>query len=124
MRSTIDAFNRRDLDALRTLFDPDAEITPVRAAIDGTVFRGPEAPAQYCAAIDESWERLGWEIEGFRDDADWVLALGHIRGAGRGSGAKVDARAGWLARFSRGRVKSFRTYSERAQAFADLGLEE
>jgi hypothetical protein len=54
----IDAFNERDRDALRLLFASEARITPVRAAVDGTVFSGREAPAEYCAAIDDSWSEL------------------------------------------------------------------
>src|SRR4051795_8343984 len=98
MRAALDAFNRRDGHALGTLLDSDAEIVPVRAALEGTVFRGPDAAAQYCAAIDQSWEDLKWDVEDFRDGDGWVLAVGYIRGSGRGSGVAVDARAGWVAR--------------------------
>ena len=50
------AFNRRDGEAFGAVFVEDAEIVPVRAAVDGTVYRGPDAAAQYCAAVAGSWE--------------------------------------------------------------------
>jgi ketosteroid isomerase-like protein len=124
VRLAIPAFNRRDLDTLRTLFDPGAQITPVRAAVDGTHFAGREAASEYCAAIDQSWEDLRWDLEDVRDGDDWVLALGHIRGRGRDSGVEIDARGGWLARLREGRIVEFRTYSDRSEALKAVGLED
>src|SRR5437588_7095164 len=102
MRLAMEAFNRRDGEGFGALLAREVEIVPVRAALEGTVYRGPDAAAQYCAAVDESWENLGWEVEEIRDGGDWVLALGRIRGGGRTSGVAIDARAGWVARFHEG----------------------
>jgi ketosteroid isomerase-like protein len=122
MRLAMEAFNRRDADSFGTFFADDAEIVPVRAALEGTVYRGPDAAAQYCSAVDESWNNLAWEVEDLRDGGTWVLALGRIRGEGRGSGVTIDARAGWIARFSDGLVTSFHTYADRREALEALGL--
>src|SRR5256885_15917624 len=109
MRAAMEACNRRDGERFGAFLSRDAEIMPVRAALEGTTYRGPDAAAQYCAAVDESWENLTWEVEEIRDGGDWVLALGRIRGGGRGSGAGIDARAGWVARFHDGLITTFRT---------------
>ena len=122
MRAAMASFNRRDGERFGALLSRDAEIVPVRAALEGTVYRGPDAAAQYCAAVDESWENLRWEVEEIRDGDSWVLALGRIRGSGRGSGAAIDARAGWVARFREGLVTSFHTYAERSEALKAVGL--
>jgi ketosteroid isomerase-like protein len=124
MRSAIEAFNRRDGPRFGALLADDAEIVPVRAALEGTVYRGPDAAEQYCAAVEESWENLAWEVEEVRDGGDWVVALGRIRGEGRGSGAAIDARAGWVARFQNGLITTFRTYPDRADALEAVGLPE
>jgi ketosteroid isomerase-like protein len=124
MRVAMQAFNRRDAEAFGAFFADDAEIVPVRAALEGTVYRGPNAAAQYCAAIDESWDNLAWEIEEIRDGDDWVLALGRIRGEGRGSGVGIDTRAGWVARLSDGLATSFHTYADRREALEAVGLSE
>ena len=92
--------------------------------MEGTVYRGPDAAAQYCAAVDASWEQLRWDVEEIRDGGEWALALGYIRGRGRGSGAVIDARAGWLAQFHEGRITNFHTYSDREQALEAAGLRE
>jgi ketosteroid isomerase-like protein len=124
MRLAMETFNRRDADAFGAFFADDAEIVPVRAALEGTVYRGPDAAAQYCAAVDESWDNLVWEVEDMRDGGDWVLAFGRIRGEGRGSGVGIDARAGWVARFTDGLVTSFHTYADRGEALEAVGLSE
>jgi ketosteroid isomerase-like protein len=123
-RAAIDAFNRRDGASFDALLANDAEIVPVRSALEGTVFRGPAAASEYCAAVDESWENLTWELEEIRDGQGWVLALGRIQGSGRGSGATIDARGAWLVRFRGGLISGFRTYPDRTQALRDVGLSE
>ena len=122
MRAAMEAFNRRDGEAFGALLARDAEIVPVRAALEGTVYRGPDAAAQYCAAVDESWEELSWDVHEIRDGGSWVLALGRIRGGAIGSGAAIDARAGWVARFREELITSFRTYADRAEALRAVGL--
>jgi hypothetical protein len=73
MRAAMAAFNRRDGEAFRAVFVEDAEIVPVRAAVDGTVYRGPDAGAQYCAAVEEILGNLRWETEELREGDDWLL---------------------------------------------------
>lgn len=124
MRAAIEAFNRRDGEGFGAFLTNDAEIVPVRAALEGTVYRGPHAAAQYCAAVEESWENLRWEVEEIRDGGSWVLALGRIQGQGRGSGVAIDARGAWLARFRDGSVTHFRTYPDRSLALEAVGLEQ
>jgi ketosteroid isomerase-like protein len=124
MRDAMEAFNRRDGEAFGAHLAEDAVIVPVRSVVDGTVFRGPGAAAQYCAAVDDSWENLEWHVEDIRDGEDWVLAVGRIRGEGRDSGAAIDAKAGWVARFRDGLVTDFHTYADRSDAFEALGLSE
>jgi ketosteroid isomerase-like protein len=55
MRAAVDAFNRRDGNAFGELLAEDAEIVPVRAALEGTVYRGRDAGTEYCAAVEASW---------------------------------------------------------------------
>lgn len=124
MRAAMEAFNRREGEGFGALLARDAEIVPVRAALEGTIYRGPDAAAQYCAAVDKSWENLRWEVEEIRNGGGLVLALGRIRGRGRDSGVALDVRAGWIARFRDGLITSFHTYANRAEALEAAGLEE
>ena len=124
MRTAMEAFNRGDGGAFDGLLADDAEIVPVRAALEGTIYRGRDAGTQYRAAVDRSWDDLRWDVEEIRDGDDWVLALGHIRGQGHDSGAAIDANAGWLARFREGQITEFQTFANRAAALEAAGLAE
>ena len=122
--AAVEAFNRRDGPAFDALLASDAEIVPVRAAVERVSYQGADAGSQYCAAVDERWENARWEVEDIRDDGNWVLVLGHIRGRGRDSGAAFDARAGWVAHLDEGLITRFQTFSDREQALKAVGLEE
>ena len=124
LRAAIEAFNERDGAKFDRLLAPDAEIVPVRAAVEGTTYRGQNAASQYLAAVEESWESLRWEVEEFREADDVVLALGHIRGNGRGTGASIDASGGWVGEFREGLIARFQTCSNREQALEAAGLSE
>jgi ketosteroid isomerase-like protein len=123
LRAAMDAFNSRDGERFDSFLADDAKIVPARAVIEGTIFRGPDAASQYVEAVDAIWEHLSWEIEEIRDCGDWVLALGRIRGCGRGSGAHFEATAGWIARFRDGMVTSFEWHGDRAKVLEAVGME-
>ncbi len=124
LREATDAFNRRDGAAFDALLARDAEIVPVRAALEGTVYQGDDAGSQYCAAVDETWDSLNWEIEEVRDVGDAALALGRIRGKGRESGVAIDTSAAWVAHFRGGLIARFRTYTDRSEALEAARLRE
>ena len=124
MRTAMEAFNRRDGTGFDAVLANDAEIVPVRAALEGTVYRGTDAGTQYCTAVEESWDNLSWEIDEMRVGADWVIALGRIRGQGHDTGVAIDSKAGWLAHFRDGVITRFQTYADRAKALEAAGLSE
>jgi ketosteroid isomerase-like protein len=124
MRTVIEAFNQRDGRKFGAFLAEDAEIIPLTAAVEGTTYRGRDAASLYCAAVDESWEGLRWEIAEVRDGGGWVLALGRIRGRGRGSGVDIDTHGGWLANSRGGVITRFQTFPERSQALEAAGLRE
>ena len=124
VRAAADAFNRRDVEAFRALTANDVEIVPIRAVLEGTIYRGPDAVARWYAAIDDSWEALTVEIEELRDAGDRVLTLGRIRGRGRGSGAAIDVEAAALTEFRDGLITRWHNYTDRAEALEAAGLSE
>jgi hypothetical protein len=62
-RRLIELFNAHDLDGLKEITVENAEIVPMRAALEGTVYRGPTAIDDFWAAIDESWETVQMDID-------------------------------------------------------------
>ena len=124
MSSALDAFNKREGRSFDALLADDVEIVPVRAAMEGVVFRGPEAGSRYCRAVEDAWQDLTWIVEEIRDGGSWTIALGRIRGRGRTSDAMIDARGAWVASFRDGLITRFQTYSDREAALKAVGLEE
>ena len=124
LRSAIEAFNRREGTKFDRLLATDAEIVPVRAAVEGTTYRGNAAGSQYCVAVDDTWESLRWEVDEIRGVSESAVAVGHIRGEGRETGATIDTSGGWVAQFRNGLITSFRTYTNRDEALEAAGLSE
>ena len=117
-----EALRRRDLEALGELLAPDCEIVPIRADVEQTVFRGPDALPRWFAATDEAWESMTGEIENRREGPDWVLSFIRLRARGRESGAELDIPAASVYRLRDGLITALRVYTSRADALADLGL--
>ena len=117
-------FNSGDREAFGGLFAPDAEIIPLRAALEGTVYRGPSSAADFWADTDESWETIGFDPDEIRDLGDRVLLIGRLRAKGRQTGVEVDSRMGVIATFADGKVTRFQTYATVAEALEAAGLQE
>lgn len=120
--AALDAFNRRDGDRFDALLAEGAEIVPARAALEGTVYHGPDAGTQYCTAVDTIWEGLTYESDDIREGGDWVLALGRMRGRALSSDAVLDVTAGWVAHFRDGLITSFHAYTDRGKALEAVGM--
>jgi ketosteroid isomerase-like protein len=117
-------FNSGDREAFGGLFAPDAEIIPLRAALEGTVYRGPNSAADFWADTDESWATIGFDPDEIRDLGDRVLLIGRLRAKGRQTGVEVDSRMGLIASFADGKVTRFQTYATVAEALEAAGLRE
>src|SRR6266446_3207596 len=76
VRAAAAAFNRRDVEAFGALLTEDAEIVPIRAALEDTAYTGTNAVTRWFAAVEESWEDLSVEVEEMRSGAIRSLPLG------------------------------------------------
>jgi ketosteroid isomerase-like protein len=88
IRRAIDAFNRRDLDAVTAAWSADIEWHQITPFPERAVFRGP---AEVREKLFEG--QLFEQLEGFRVEPDElvevgddVIFIGHIDGRGRESG--------------------------------------
>jgi ketosteroid isomerase-like protein len=122
-RRLVELFNRHDVEGIKEITVEDAEIVPMRAALEGTVFRGPTAVEDFFAASDESWEELRMYVDEVGQHGGRVLAIGRLRGRARETGMEVDSPMGWVVTFGEGRIASVRTYVSVAEAreAADFG---
>jgi ketosteroid isomerase-like protein len=93
----------------------------MRAALEGTVFRGSNAVDDFFAASDESWEEVQMYIDEMSEHGDRVLAIGRLRGRARGTGMEIDSPMGWVVTFGEGKIASVRTYVSVAEAREAVG---
>ena len=120
----VDAFNRRDIDAITELTTADFEWFPAMpgTAVGGS-FKGREGLERYLADLGDTWaEYRSVDLE-FRDVGERVLALGRLEGDGRASGAWGDAEQGTIFEFRDGVICSVRTYLDHAEALKEIGLD-
>jgi ketosteroid isomerase-like protein len=119
----MERFNAGDRDGLASLTAPSVEIVPMRAALEGTVYSGENAVAEFWQAIDETWEETLIDGQEFHERGDQVLLTGRLRGRAKGTEVEVDSPMAWLLTFERGKVKALRTYTDVAEARAAVGLD-
>ena len=121
-----EAYNSRDVDgAFAELVTPDFEWWPASAiAYEGGCYRGREGVERFVAETGENWEELQDIAEEFRDLGDRVLALGRLKGRGRGSGVPVDQPYANILDFRGDRIWRLRSYFDRAEGMRAAGLSE
>jgi ketosteroid isomerase-like protein len=98
-RKGIEAYNRRDIEAMLVIWHPEAEWYPF------------------------TFEEIEASVEEVRDLGDTVLALGRLRARFR-SGVALDSEIGWLTRYRDGLGVWGRAYQSHAEALEAAGLSE
>src|SRR5262245_53363109 len=126
----IEAFNRRDVDALLRLIHPDVVLKTAIASMEGEggVYHGHEGVRQWSRDLDEVVEDLHGELNELYDLGDGrYLCAGRFHGRGKVSGTEFDTPMAWVyiaeqtdddERFVR-----YEAYFEREQALQSLGLD-
>ena len=122
-KRTVDAFNRRDVDALLELGTPDWVLSSqlLDASAD---FRGREGIERFYAMLSESWEEFRSVVDDYRDLGDRVLLLGRNTARGKGSGVTVEAPTAAVLDFRDGKVSRIRLYLDQSEALRAAGLAE
>jgi ketosteroid isomerase-like protein len=120
-----DALNHRDVDAMVAVWAEDAEFRPIMSALDGQVYQGHDGLRAWLDAIFADWEVFEAYDDEFRDLGDRVLSFGHWHARGRASGVVLDVdTAAWLVGVREGKIVSWQTFTDRAEALEAVGLSE
>jgi ketosteroid isomerase-like protein len=115
----IDAYNRGDVDAFLSVFDPAAEWHTLTQAVFGgqsTVYRGHEGIRRFVREVDEALADVRAECAEIRDLGERIVAVGQLRGRGRSSGAAAETPIGWVVDFADGKVVRMRDYLDPDEA--------
>jgi ketosteroid isomerase-like protein len=120
---SVDAFNRRDLDALLALMDDDVEVVSRLVAIEGSL-KGHDGMRRWWKSWLDVWPDYKIEVVEVRDLGDVTLATLRALGHGAGSDVPFEDTAWQLARWRRGKCVLWRVFNNRNEALDAVGLSE
>ena len=121
----MDALGRRDLEGLNRLADEGVEWRSFFAELgQGGVYRGRDGTRQYMRDLDDAWEIVRADVDELIGAGDVVVLVGRMHYRGKASGAETETAAGWMLKFSGGKLLRFRAFREPEQALEAVGLEE
>ena len=125
VKRALDAFNRRDVDAIMELTSSDFTYYPsLVGAVEHRSFSGREGMEQYFEDQRNAWEDLRALPDEFRDLGDRVLVLGRMEGRGKGSGVPIGSPLGTITDFRDRKMSRVRIYLDPAEASRAAGLDE
>ena len=123
-RRSIDAYNRRDVEALRALDHPDIELDfSASRGVEAGVYRGVEAVLRLQRTYFETFEEIVIKPDRFIDAGDSVVVPNVSRSRGRG-GIEVPARSTFVFTVRDGEITRICLYQELEQALEAVGLHE
>jgi ketosteroid isomerase-like protein len=117
----IDAFNRRDLDALLALLDDDVEAAPPPAAIEGN-YHGHAGIRRWWESLFEALPDFTIEVVEVRGIGDLTLAVLRNLAHGAASGTLTQERLWLVSEWRDGKVIWARTFASEAEALEAVEL--
>jgi ketosteroid isomerase-like protein len=125
-KRAIEAYNRRDVEALLHELDTEIEWRPVLPVVlggDATVYRGHDGVRQLLRDLDEVLAERQLDFSDIRDVGDHVVATGSLRIRGKSSGALSESPFGCVAELKNGKAIRIQTYLDPSEALEHLGRE-
>jgi ketosteroid isomerase-like protein len=123
VRRSFDAFNARDVDGLLRLCAEDCEWLPLRAQLEGIVYRRHQGVRQFVSDMDEDWEAFRIDPMEFHDRQERVAVIGRVTALGQ-SGVEIDSIAGFVFELQQGRIRRVISHSDPEVALEAAGLSE
>jgi ketosteroid isomerase-like protein len=127
VRRMADAYNRRDVEAMLDELQPEIEWRPwlqVQLGGGATVYRGHQGVREGIRDGEDAFSEVQAELSEVRDLGQRVVAIGHLRGRGKGSGAMTESTLAWIVEFKSGKVIRVREYLDPKEALEAAGLSE
>jgi ketosteroid isomerase-like protein len=124
VRQSLDAFTRRDVNAMRALNDPDLELDwSASMGWLADVYRGFDQALRFYAGYFEAFDRIAIEPDRFVEAGDSVVVPNVTRQWGR-DGIEVSARGTFVFTIRNRKITRICLYQELAEALKAVGLEE
>jgi ketosteroid isomerase-like protein len=117
------AFNRRDLDALLALHDPDVEIVSLRMGVEGgRPFRGHDGVRSWYWSLLDVYPDFVSEIEEVREHGEVTIARLRQHGRGRESDAPIALTVWHVAHARNEKIVRWCAVRTEAEALEAAGL--
>jgi hypothetical protein len=124
-RRSVDAFNTRDVERFIEFCDPDIELHSAVTVPGGGVYYGHAGVRKWYRDLSDGWgQDLSIAPEAYFEFEDQTITFHVLHGRGAQSGADVAMAAAHRCRWRDGLIVFFQGYSQRADAFADLGVSQ
>jgi ketosteroid isomerase-like protein len=123
-KRAIEAYNRRDVEALLRELDTEIEWRPVLPVVlggDATVYRGHDGVRQLLRDLDEVLAERQLDFSEIRQAGDQLVAIGNLRIRGKSSGALSESPFGCVAELKNGKLTRIQTYLDPSDALEHLG---
>jgi ketosteroid isomerase-like protein len=120
VRGAWDAFARHRVEDLLAYLQPDVEVVPFGAAMEGKSYHGHAGVRDWWEhEIDANWETFETYAEDFEDVGDHVVVFGYWLARGRTSGVELHMNATWVVDIVDGKIARWQTYTDRDEALRD-----
>ncbi len=125
LRSSTEAFSRRDRKTWLAIHDRDAEFRADPEWPEAEVVRGREAVWDMLISIADAWEQTPTNLVEVIDAGhDRLVARFRQPVRGKASGVETEFDYWWVGTFSEGKILSHWWFSDRAKAFKAAGLSD
>jgi ketosteroid isomerase-like protein len=121
VRATIDAYNGRDLAALRRLMTEDVQLRPPVSALTGRAYLGHAGIVEWLRDVDESFATAQIVPLELRDLGTKVLALTEFIVEGHESRLPLGSELGLVCDIADGRIASWLGFFNHADAVEAAG---
>jgi ketosteroid isomerase-like protein len=124
VRRIVDATNHRDPDAFVAALSPDVEWEDTLFWTEGgRTYRGAEEVREWLDQVWAPWEALHMEAQEITSAGDDRVVIGfELTARGKESGAETQAQFWTVSEIADGRIRTRRTFRDRAEAFEAAGL--
>ena len=119
-RGVVEAFNKRDVERIVSLCDPQIEL---HSAVTASVYAGHEGVRRWHRDLQEAFGKEVWiEPEAYFDLGEHTITFHLLHGRGRHSGADVAEPFAHVHRWRKGLTVWFKAYAHQDDALTDLGV--
>src|SRR5205807_9844034 len=120
VRKWVEPWGRGDTESAAEMFHLDCGVLLPRHLLEGGSSRGPGGVRRAFADLAESWERVEWHIEEFRDFGDRVVALGHTLNVPP-TGPPIEYASAYLFELRDGKIFYLRPFQSHQEALEAAG---